>query len=89
MNKTSYTLLGLAFLSKHSAILDTQQGTTEFPKIQFTIALTDEMKKWNSKPILIRTEEKHTIPAQATRIIHASIIVSNDRPITGTIQPLP
>ena len=40
-------------------------------------------------PIMIRTEEKHTIPAQATRIIHASITVSNDRPINGTIQPLP
>ena len=47
------------------------------------------MQKCNPEPITIKTEEKHTIPAQATRIIHASITVSNDHPITGTIQPLP
>ena len=47
------------------------------------------MQKCNPKPITIKTEEKHTIPAQATRIIHASITVSNDHPITGTVQPLP
>ena len=32
---------------------------------------------------------KHIIPAQATRIIHASVTVSNDHAITGTVQPLP
>ena len=53
------------------------------------MALTDEMQKCNPKPIIIKTEEKHTIPAQATRIIHASVTVSNDHPITGTVQPLP
>ena len=36
---------------------------------------------------MIKTESKHTIPAHATRIIYASIPVSNEHPIT--IQPLP
>ena len=87
--KTSYPIIGLAFLRKHSAILDTAQGTGNFPKIQTTLALTDEMQKCNPKPITINTEGKHTIPAQATRIIHASVTVSYDNPITGTVQPLP
>ena len=89
MTKTSYPIIGLAFLRKHSAILDTAQGTIDFPKIQITLALKDERQKCNPKPITIKTEEKHTIPAQATRIIHASITTSNDHPITGTVQPLP
>ena len=89
MTKTSYPIIGLAFLRKHSAILDTAQGTIDFPKIQITLALKDERQKCNPKPIIIKTEEKHTIPAQAKRIIHASITTSNDHPITGTVQPLP
>ena len=89
MTKTSYPIIGLAFLRKHSAILDTAQGTIDFPKIQITLALKDERQKCNPKPITIKTKEKHTIPAQATRIIHASITTSNDHSITGTVQPLP
>ena len=88
MTKTSYPIIGLAFLRKHSAILDTAQGTIDFPQIQITLALKDEMQKCNPKPFTIKTE-KHTIPAQATQIIHASITVSNDHPITWTVQPLP
>ena len=89
MNQTSFPIIGLAFLRKHAAILDTAQGTIDFTKIQITMALTDEMQKCNPKPIMIETEFKHTIPAHATRIIYASIPVSTEHPITGTIQPLP
>ena len=89
MNETSLPIIGLAFLRKHAAILDTAQGTIDFPKIQITMTLTDEIQKCNPKPIVIKTVSKHTIPAQSTRIIYASIPVSNDHPITGTIQPLP
>ena len=89
MNQTSFPIIGLSFLRKHAAILDTAQGTIDFPTIQITKALTDEMQKCNPKPITIKTEAKHTIPAHATRIIYASITVSTEHPITGTIQPLP
>ena len=89
MNQMSFPIIGLAFLRKHAAILDTAQGTIDFPKIQITMALTDEMQKCNLKPITIKTEAKHTIPAQATRIIYAVIPVTTEHTITGTIQPLP
>ena len=85
-NQTSFPIIGLEFLRKHAAILDTAQGTIDSPKIQITMAPTDEMQKCNPKPIIIKTESKHTIPAQSTRIIHASIPVSNDHSITETIQ---
>ena len=89
MNQMSFPIIGLAVLRKHAAILDTAQGTIDFPKIQITMALTDEMQKCNLKPITIKTEAKHTIPAQATRIIYATIPVTTEHTITGTIQPLP
>ena len=89
MNQTSFPIIGLAFLRKHAAILHTAQGTIDFLKIQNTMALTDEMQKCNPKPIMFKTESKHTIPAHATRIIYASIPVSTEHPITGTVQPLP
>ena len=93
MNQTSFPIIRLAFLRKHSAILlvlvDTAQGTIDFSRIQITMALTDEMQKCNPKPITIETESKHTIPEQSTPIINASIAMSNDHPISGTVQPLP
>ena len=72
MTQTSFPIIGLAFLRKHAVILDTAQGTIDFdfPKIQITMALTDEMQKGNPKPITSKTESKHTIPAQSTRSIH-------------------
>ena len=89
MNQTSFPIIGLAFLRKHAAILDTAQGAIDFPKIQITMALTDERQKCNPKLITIKTEAKHTIPAHFTRTIYASIPVSTEHPITGTKQPLP
>ena len=89
MNQTSFPVIGLAFLRKHAAILDTARETIDFPKIQITMALTDERQKCNPKPITIKTEAKHTIPAHSTRIIYATIPVSIEHSITGTIQPLP
>ena len=89
MNQTSFPIVGLAFLRKHTAILDTAKGAIDFPKVQITMALTDEVQKYNPGPIMIKTEAKHTIPAHPTRIIYASIPVSNEHPTTGTIKPLP
>ena len=63
--------------------------TIDFPKIQTTMALTDEKQKCNPNPIAIKIEAKHTIPAHSTRTIYPSIPVSTEHPITGTIQPLP
>ena len=89
MKKASFPILGLVFVRKHAAILDTAEVTIDFPKIQITMALTDEMQKCNLKPIMIKTEAKHTIPAHSTRIIYAFIPVSTDHSITGTTHPLP
>ena len=66
MNQTSFPILGLAFLRKHAAILDTAQRTIDFLKIQITMALIAEMQKCNPKPITIKTESEHPIPVSFT-----------------------
>ena len=43
MTQTLFPIIGLAFLRKHSSILDTDQGTKDFPRVQITRALTGEM----------------------------------------------
>ena len=53
------------------------------------MALTEETQKCNPKPITIKTGSKHTLSAQSTRVMDASIPVSNGHPITGKIQSLP
>ena len=89
MTQTSFQIFRLAFFRKHAAIIDTAQGIIDFPEIQITMALTHEMQNCYPKPITIKTESKHTIATQSELIIHASILVSNNHPRTGTIQPLP
>ena len=88
LTNTSFPTKGLAFLRKHFEVLDTSQETIDFPKIQITMALTDEMQKCGPKPITLRTESKHTITEQSIRIMHASISVSNDYSIIGSAQSL-
>ena len=89
ITNTSYPIVGVAFLRKHSAILDTFQRTINFPNIQITIGLTDEMPKCIPKPITVRTVSEHPVSAQATRIIQAPITANNDHPITAILKLLP
>ena len=80
MNQTSFPIIGLAFLRKHAAVLNTAQGTIDFPKIQITMVLTDERQKCNPKPITIKTEAKHTIPAHSNdrKNLEDTIVEFND-----------
>ena len=86
MNQTTFPIIGLAFLRKHAAIIDTAQGTIDFPKIQITMALTDEMQsQTNHSKNGSQTHDPSTIHPYHLRIPPAS----NENPIIGTIQPLP
>ena len=80
MNQTSFPIIGLAFLRKHAAVLNTAQGTIDFPKIQITMVLTDERQNCNSKPITKKTEAKHTIPAHSNdrKNLEDTIVEFND-----------
>ena len=44
------------------AVIDTANGTINVPLVQMTLAMTDEMKNCNPKPLQILAEENETLP---------------------------
>ena len=89
LSKTSFPIIGLNFMRNHQAVLDTANGTINFPHVEMTLAMTDEMKNCNSKPIQIIAEGSQTIPPQQTTTVSAILITTNANDVTGAVQPLP
>ena len=54
-----------------------------------TIAMTDEMKNCNPKPLQILTEGNQTLLPQRTSTVKAVVLNTNTNNITGVVQPLP
>ena len=71
------------------AVLDTANGTMNFPHVEMTLVMTDEMKNCNPKPLQIMAEENQTLPPQQTKTLSAIVITTNTNDVTGTVQPLP
>ena len=44
LSKTSFPIIGLNFMRNHQAVIDTANGTINFPHVEMTLAMTDEMK---------------------------------------------
>ena len=65
MTQTSFSIIGLAFLRKDAAIIATAQGKIDFPKIQITMALTDEMQNVTRKRLPQKLKQVHH-----TRTVH-------------------
>ena len=64
-------------------------GTINFPHVEMTLALTDEMKNCNPKPLQKMAEGNQTLLPQQTTTVNAVIITTNANDVTDTIQPLP
>ena len=47
-------------MRNHQAVLDTANGTINFPHVEMTLAMTDEMKNCNPKPLQIMAEGTQT-----------------------------
>ena len=89
LSKTSFPLIGLNFVRNHQAVIDTANGTINFPHVEMTLAMTEEMKKCNPKPLQIITDGNQTKPPQQTTTVNAIIVTTNTNDITGAIQPIP
>ena len=76
-------------MRNHQAVLDTANGTIHFPHVEMTLAMTDEMKNCNPKPLQIMAEGSQTIPPKQTTTVCAIVITTNANDVTGTVQPLP
>ena len=89
LSKTFFPIKGLKFMRNHQAVLDTANGTINFPHVEMTLAMTDEMKNCNPKLLQITAEGNQTILPQQTTTVSAIVITTNTNDVTGTVQPLP
>ena len=76
-------------MRNHQAVLDTANGTINFPHVEVTLAMTDELKNCNPKTLQIMAEGNQTIPPQQTTTVSAIVITTNINDVTGTVQPSP
>ena len=89
LSKTSFPIIGLNLMRNHQAVIDTANGTITFPHVEMTLAMTDERKNCNPKPLQIMAEGNQTLPPQQTTTVNAIVITTNAIDITGAVQPLP
>ena len=89
LSETSFPIVALNFMRNHPAVLDTTNGTINFPHVWMTLALTDEMKNCNPKPLQTMAEGNQTLLPQQTTTVNTVIITPHTNDVTGTVQPLP
>ena len=89
VSKTSFPIMGLNFMRNQQAVLDTANGNINFPHVGMTLAMTDEMKNCNTKPLQIMAEGNQTLLPKQTTTVNAIVITTNINDVTGTVQPLP
>ena len=61
LSKTSFPITGLNFMRNHQALIDTANGTINFPHVEMTLAMTDEMKICDPTPLQILAEGNQTL----------------------------
>ena len=88
-SKTSFPIIGLSFMRNHQTVIDTANGTITFPHVEITLAMTDEKKNCNPKPLQIMAEGNQTLLPQQTTTINAIVITINATDITVAVQLLP
>ena len=89
LSKTSSPIIGLNIMRNHQAVPDTANGTINFTHVEMTLAMTDEMKNCNPKPLQILAEGSQTISPHQTSTVSAIVIATNTNDVTGTVQILP
>ena len=69
-SKTSFPIIGLNFMRNHQAVLATANGTINFPHVEMTLAMTDEMKNCNPKPLKIYRETRRDRHNKQQQSVH-------------------
>ena len=89
LSKTSFPIIRLECMQNYQAVIDTANGIINFPHLLMTLAMTDETRNCNPKPLKILAEGNQTLLPQQTTTVNAVVITTNTNDVTGTIQPLP
>ena len=61
LSKTSFPIIGLIFMRNRQLVLDTANGTINFPHVEMTLAMTDEMKNCKLKQLQIMADRNLTL----------------------------
>ena len=89
LSKTSFPTIGLNFMKNHQAVLDTANGTINFPHFEMTLAMTDEMKNCNPKSLQTMAEGNQTLPPQQTTTVSAIVIIRRYSLCHNSMRQLP
>ena len=73
----------------HQAVIDTINGTSDFPHVEMMIAMTDEMKNCNPKPLQIRAEGNKFYPRNKQLQCRQKKITTSTNDARVAVQPLP
>ena len=76
-------------MRNHQVVIDKANGTINFPHVEMTLAMTDEMENCNPKPLQIMAEGNQTLVLQQATTANAVVITTNTNDVTGATQPLP
>ena len=76
-------------MQNHQAVIDTANGNINFPHVEMKLAMTDEMKNCNHRPLQRLSERNQTLLPQQTTTVNAVVVTTNTSDVTGAIQPLP
>ena len=76
-------------MRNHQAVIDIANGTINFPHVEMTLGMTDEIKNCNPKSLQIMARRKQTLSPQQTTTVNAVVITTNTNEVTATTQPLP
>ena len=61
LSKTSFPIIGLIFMRNRQPVLDTANGTINFPHVEMTLAMTDGMKNCKLKQLQIMADRNLTL----------------------------
>ena len=75
-------------MQNHQVVIDAANRTINFPHVEMTLAMTDEMKISDPKPLQILAEGNQTLLPQQTTTVNAVVITTNANDVTGAVQPL-
>ena len=70
----------------HQAVIDTANGTINFPHVEKTLAMTDYC---NPKPLQILVEGNEILLPQQTTANTAIVVTANINDVPAAVQPLP
>ena len=76
-------------MRNHQAVIVSANETINFPLVELTLAITDEMQNCNPKPLQTIAEGNQALLLQNFITFTAVVVTTNINDVTGAVQSLP